>query len=266
MRRVPLGPVLITSLLVLAGGDPSRSAESLRFLESHFIGFTILEPGLAVSPDGAHVYVFGDHTLVSFARDVSSGKLTQVQSQFFPQENPAFIVLSPDGKHAYITVRVSPFSGAPDRVEVYARNATTGILSFVEAHLDDVDGVDGIDFAQAITLSPDGSHVYVAGLGDNAIAVFSRDAVSGALTFVEVQRDGIGGVDGLDGIWCVVVSPDGAHVYSAAVDDDAPRPLWEERGPRRHAQGLVRGSMPCGSFPENHNLKSYNPTRYTPEI
>mgnify|MGYP000524104389 CR=1 FL=1 len=59
----------------------------------------------------------------------------------------------------------------------------------------------------------------------DAVAVFSRDPASGALAFVEVQRDGVGGVDGLDAAFSVTVSPDGNHLYAAGATDDALAPL-----------------------------------------
>jgi hypothetical protein len=76
-------------------------------------------------------------------------------------------------------------------------------------------------FAQTVPLSPDGAHVYAAGWNDDAVAVFARDAGTGALTFIEAQRDGVGGVDGLDGAFSVTLSPDGAHVYAAGQNDNA---------------------------------------------
>ena len=80
---------------------------------------------------------------------------------------------------------------------------------------------DGLVDANSVTVSPDGGHLYVAGNDNNAVAVFSRDGITGALTFVERERDGIGGVDGLDGAWSVAVSPDGGHVYVTGSRDDA---------------------------------------------
>ena len=52
----------------------------------------------------------------------------------------------------------------------------------------------------------------------DAVAVFSRDPASGARAFVEVQRDGFGGVDGL--FHPVTISPDGNHLYAAGGGDD----------------------------------------------
>ena len=81
--------------------------------------------------------------------------------------------------------------------------------------------VDGLNGALSVTVSPDGKHLYAAGQSDDAVAVFSRDSTTGALTFVEVQRDGVGGVDGLLEAHWVTVSPDGKHLYAAGQLDDA---------------------------------------------
>ena len=51
--------------------------------------------------------------------------------------------------------------------------------------------------------------------------MFSRNVLTGTLTYVEMQKDGVGEVDGLGGAHSVTVSPDGRHVYAAANIDDA---------------------------------------------
>lgn len=125
---------------------------------------------------------------------------------------------SPDGAHLYVV------SAHADALAVFRRAATTGDLSFVEAHFDGVGGVDGLDGplgTQAVAVSADGATVYVASAVDDAVAVFSRNAASGTLTFLQVLRDGVGGVDGLDGAWTVTVSPEGSHVYAAGFADHA---------------------------------------------
>jgi hypothetical protein len=81
--------------------------------------------------------------------------------------------------------------------------------------------VDGVLSARDVAVSPDGSHVYVAGWLSNAVAVFERDSITGELTFVEVERDGVGGVDGLEGPTGLAVSADGEHVYASSEVDDA---------------------------------------------
>ena len=86
------------------------------------------------------------------------------------------------------------------------------------------DGI-GMNGANDVAISPDGKSVYVAGLFSEALAVFSRDPASGALTQLAgpsgcVANDGDGvtcqdGI-GLDGPTAVTVSPDNKHVYVAS--------------------------------------------------
>src|SRR6185295_13083101 len=76
-------------------------------------------------------------------------------------------------------------------------------------------------FASALAISPDGTHLYATGSHDGAIAVFRRNAISGALDFVEAQKNGVRGVDGLAYARGVTLSPDGAFVYVAGETDNA---------------------------------------------
>jgi cysteine-rich repeat protein len=178
---------------------------------------------VAVSPDGAHLYATGGNgdALVVFARDPASGTLSFVQvlkdgsGGVDGLNRPRGAALSPDGAHLYVA------GEADDAVAVFARDAATGALAFVEALRDGAAGVDGLARAFSVALAPDGAHVYVASSGDDAVALFRRDAATGRLTFVEVRRDGVDGVDGLNGAAAVVVAPDGEHVYVAGGDDDA---------------------------------------------
>jgi DNA-binding beta-propeller fold protein YncE len=83
--------------------------------------------------------------------------------------------------------------------------------------------------SRAVAISPDGRNVYVASSGSDAIAIFARNASSGALT----QRSGTAGciaargaggcakAVGLDHPNSVAVSPDGRNVYATALDTDA---------------------------------------------
>ncbi len=79
-------------------------------------------------------------------------------------------------------------TGAIDKtVAVFSRNKTTGLLVFIEAQRDGTGNVDGLDGAAAVAINPDGQHLYVVGSDDDAVAVFSRNEMTGALTFVEVE-------------------------------------------------------------------------------
>ncbi|MGD9365928.1 MAG: beta-propeller fold lactonase family protein [Desulfobacteraceae bacterium] len=176
-----------------------------------------------VSADGAHVYVSGeyDNAVGVFSRDGATGQLSFIEAQRdrYSSADGLYgvvdVTVSPDGNHLYAA------GYDDDSVAVFARNNSTGQLTFVEALKDGVSGVDGLSRAHAVTVSPDGAHLYAVGYGDHAVAVFSRNAATGQLTFVEVHKDGAGGVDGLYGARAVAVSPDGAHVYAAGYLEDA---------------------------------------------
>lgn len=131
-----------------------------------------------------------------------------------PPSGVAAIAMSGDGAHVYA---VDGQTG----LWVYSRDAGTGQLTFVETLLDGTGGVNGLWGGIDVAVSSDGAHVYVAALFDNAVAAFERDPGTGALTFVEAEIDGIGGIDGLNGASAVLVSADGAHVYVTGKHDQA---------------------------------------------
>jgi 6-phosphogluconolactonase (cycloisomerase 2 family) len=183
-----------------------------------------------VSPDNNHVYVASDmdDAVTVFDRNTTTGELTFVEvhkddSQGGTVDGLASarsVAIDPDGDHVYA-------AGDGDHaVAVFSRNTSTGALTFVEMQQDGVGGVDGLRFVESVTVSPDGDHVYAASKGDDAVAVFDRNKSSGALTFVEMQQDGAGGVDGLDDARSLTVSPDGNHVYALGYSDDAIVAFW----------------------------------------
>lgn len=72
-----------------------------------------------------------------------------------------------------------------------------------------------------IEISPDGKTVYAASdttigaiRGDAAIAVYDRDLVTGALTFVELEIEGSNGVPALERISHMTFSGDGTSLYA----------------------------------------------------
>src|SRR5262249_42859172 len=143
---------------------------------------------IAISPDGAHVYVASSksNAVAVFSRNPATGKLAFVEKQQDGVNGVAGLssvmaaAVSGDGKHVY----ACGFGGA---VVVFARNAATGALTFVESEHEAVNGVTGIVFCGSLVVSPDGQHVYATGSIDDALAVFDRDPATGALAFVEAD-------------------------------------------------------------------------------
>ena len=143
------------------------------------------------------------------------------------------VTLSSDGNHAYVAASFD------DAVSWYERNASTGALTYGGMLKDEVNGVDGLDGAYSVTLSSDGNHAYVAASFDDAVSWYERNASTGALTYGGILKDGVNGVDGLDGAYSVTLSSDGNHAYIASYIDDAVS--WYERNASTGA--LTYGGM-----------------------
>src|SRR5690606_37794336 len=111
-------------------------------------------------------------------------------------------VISPAGKHIYALALVD------DAVTVFTRNMVTGTLTYSTAYQDGVGGVDVLDGAIDMAFSSDGKFAYVAGRDEDALAVFSRNDTTGALSFLEVHKNGIAGVVALDFVQFLVMSHD----------------------------------------------------------
>lgn len=174
------------------------------------------DSAVRVSPDAAHVYVAsrGDNAVAVFARDPATSALAFLGEQRQGVNGvdgiaeASALALSADGRHVYVT-------GARGTLALFARDVDTGELGFVVAYVNRVSGIDGLGGASAVEISPRGSHVYVAGFLDAAIAIFARNGTTGALGFLSVQRDAAGG--SLAGVTALALSPDGERLYSVSI-------------------------------------------------
>ena len=184
---------------------------------------------ITLSSDGNHAYVVatGDDSVSWYDRNSSTGILTYSGMLRDEAEGSEYldgvksISVSPNGNYAYTASYVD------DTVSWFERNASNGSLALKGFLRDGVDGIDGLQFANAVIVSGDGSHAYVAGLADDAVSWFEIDASNGALTYGGMLEDGVNGVDGLKGPNNLTLSPDGSHVYVVSRYDDALS--WFER-------------------------------------
>ncbi len=190
---------------------------------------------VTVSPDGQNVYVTGSttDTVVSFKRSSVDGtltflsKLTRNDPYGFCNPGCPFaldaldgayqVAISPDGQYGYV-------SSILDNKVVVLYRATNGAL-----YMNPLGGPVQIfstaaaDLSQAygMAISSDGANLYLTGYASDTLLVLKRNAADGTLALAEVHKNGLAGVDGLDGVFRVAVSPDGGHVYTASFDGNA---------------------------------------------
>ncbi len=176
--------------------------------------------GPVVSPDGAHVYVLGEGVNI-FSRDAQTGELAYVGVITDGIDGPVGLIglneisISPDGQHLYVVQSYAP------ELSVFSRDSQSGLLTLVETHTDGQAGLGSLDDADQVAVTPDGGQVLVTARIDEALTVFSRNPLTGALTYLEHHTNGQAGVTGVaDGV-SLAVSADGKNVYVASRDEDA---------------------------------------------
>ena len=203
------------SRLTLFDRDPSTGALTFHqaIANSIAIGNGLTNPhGVVVSADGKHVYVTpagGAFTgVTAFSRNLVTGELTFIEvERHATLVGEARMALSPNGQQLYVAARAS------DAVLAYARDGTTGALTYLQSFVDGSGGVNGLDQAIDLRISPDGNHLYVVAFGDSALTIFDRDSGTGLLTFQSEHFDNTLGYDFLQGAASLAVSPEGTEVY-----------------------------------------------------
>ena len=218
----------------LRGGDADCKQHAKGLVNAAF---------LALSPDGKFLYVTArlSDSVAAFARNRTTGKLTQLKGKAAcisdsgnghdadcatgnGLDRASGIAVSPDGRTVYVAANTG------NGVAVLSRNRKTGKLTetgcVADANAACAKGT-GLKGATYPAVSPDGRNVYVASASSNAVAIFTRDAATGALTEQGCLTDATSAdanctkSPGLRGASTVAVSGDGRNVYVAARDSSA---------------------------------------------
>lgn len=101
-----------------------------------------------------------------------------------PGSGPRHIVLSHDGKFAYVIHELIP------QVGVFARDTTTGALTQLQTIATVPDGFHAVSNPAEILMDKTGNYVYASNRFFGAIAVFAVDHASGKLTRIQVIETG----------------------------------------------------------------------------
>jgi 6-phosphogluconolactonase (cycloisomerase 2 family) len=174
---------------------------------------------VAVSPDGAHVYVvaFEANSLLAFSLNSTTGGLTHLQTLVDGDgsnnglNSVNEVIVSHDGKNVY--------AGSGNELGVYIRNTTTGLLTFQQNF--NQSGQYG-----SLVESPDGKNLYSSIQNGGTLKVFSRNATNGNLSNIQSISDGGTDVAGnpvtkLGSSHDLDITPDGKFLYVAGRGDNS---------------------------------------------
>ncbi len=224
-RNLYLTAYTDNSLLVFQRDTTTGRLTPLQTLQNGASGVSGLAgaSGLEVSPDGASVYAAGytDNTLVGFARDPATGSLAPLQvfrkgeAGLTGLGGAKAVALSPDGKSVYTA------NSLDHGISVFDRNPATGLLTYRADLVNGAGGVQGLEGAEDLLVSPDGKQLFATGYGSDTLVVFGRDPATGALAYSRHFLDGAGGVEGLNGAAGLAISADGTSLYVAGYYDSA---------------------------------------------
>jgi DNA-binding beta-propeller fold protein YncE len=226
----------------LVGEEVARSSSvsqgSLHFIEAHsdeVLRRISAGCAVAISPDGADVYVTRQHeeAILAYRRDPLTGKLRLLSmSRIHGLHALNGVIVSPDGRSVYVAGCRS--------LGVFDRDQVDGRLSLRRLLREGADGIVGLFGASGLAFSPDGRQLYVTGSGAFTVVVFSREDATGDLSLNGLLQDRDAGlplgdtqqsfnekipgavpVDGIRLPGKLAVSPDGHQVFVPAFRDYA---------------------------------------------
>jgi 6-phosphogluconolactonase (cycloisomerase 2 family) len=183
--------------------------------------------GLAISPDGQHLYTAGStsNSIAVFEINAVDGSLTHLESEFQGVDDPSDagptvtfmdrpvdLLVSPNGQYLFVA---ADFSSS---LVVFERDPVTGLLNYQQSFKNGISGINGIGGASALWVSNDNRQVYVAGRAVDSLATFDiSDA--GVVSFKEAISQAAGDFIGLDSPTAVLGNTPGDRLYVLGFTD-----------------------------------------------
>ena len=172
-----------------------------------------------VSPDGNNVYVvsLASSSITAFARGTDGDSLLFLEShvqgngEVNGMAGARDLLISPDGQHIYV------ISDELAHV-LFRRNQADGRLAFGHARFNGTGGIVGMSPAFRIAFGALGAHVYAVSTISESVLDFGRDPITGTLSFLENETNGIGSVVDMKAPFALATSPDGKHLYVASLN------------------------------------------------
>lgn len=187
--------------------------------------------GLWISPEGRDLYLTGslDNAITQFRLDRAPDKadsaieprLVHVLKQGIEGVDGLVgatqIIADPEGKFLYVA---APLSQA---ITVLARDPGQGRLSYLASFGNAEAGRQALAGVNSLAISQDGRFLYAASYLDNTVMVWARDPANGRLKITQIlanERDREESLP-LAEPYDLALSPDGRHLYVAALASDA---------------------------------------------
>ena len=170
---------------------------------------------VVVSPDDSTVFVAGadEAGIAMFQRDATTGILTFVSEIVSPVKAITGLAIDSTGTELYLV--------SSSEHNVFVLKNTAGVWSSAPSLMDPHNSIPGLDRVAAVTLSSDGTNIYVACAGSSSIAIFARNTTTGQLAYQSSVTNGQGGVEGLGGVTAIAESPDGNLVFAAGSSENS---------------------------------------------
>lgn len=141
-----------------------------------------------IVPDAAGSFVFsadlGTDRLMAFGLDADRGKLIPHEIPFVKSvagSGPRIFRFHPSGKWGYLLHELD------STLVVFSYDSKSGTLQEMQTLSTLPKGHGGPNWAADIQVSPEGDHVYTSNRGNDTIAVFSVDLITGLLELVEYE-------------------------------------------------------------------------------